>query len=75
MAAKSDFWMLVHSTAAALDNEGRSPAEQRGNLSESFHSFSPSAREELGTSFLRLMEVMRALAPEIERASGPPNGG
>jgi hypothetical protein len=58
MATKSEFWLLIHCAASALDQEGHTPAEQLANTKASLLSMMPVARDEVTKAFRRLFSIM-----------------
>ena len=67
MAARSDFWLVVHQLATCLEAEGQTRAERSESIVDALMAMPRAARIQLKRELSLILDELVPLPPEITR--------
>jgi hypothetical protein len=65
MSAKSDFWLVLHSLAQALRDEGASRDIRQASLAESLEAMPPPTQSELAHDYRLILAELIEFEPNL----------
>ena len=75
MRTPNEFWLCLHELARAIDAEGRTEEERRGNIVASLEQMPPIARGQVLNELIELLTFLPELYPHVVSAAPKQRAG